>query len=430
MIAHGSGSWDALLLAAAVSIVLGICGVVRAADVPVSGVAGLQSAIANAAPGDRIVLAPGTYSMPGNLNCLTAATTLQPIIVRAAQPRAVLLQFGASGGLVEGFRVLAPNWQFEGLDIEGVCAVDSNCEHAFHLAGDADATVIRNNVVRDFNAQIKSNGAAPGSSQYPDDVLVEGNAFFDTRARNTGTPVTKIDVVGGRRWTIRRNRIHDFEKGGGDTISYAAFLKGNSRDGVFEQNLVICEKEFSGGVRVGLSFGGGGSGPPSICEDGTCTPEHQNGVMRNNLILNCPDVGIYLNAASNTGLLHNTLYDTAGIDVRFAASTASIRNNLVAGTIRNRDGGTHVAAGNVSSVSNASFQAWFVAPALADFGLLDGSLFVDLGALPPQVVDDYCGNDRNDGAADIGAIEYDLDFDCDTRVPGSGSPRVFADGFE
>lgn len=63
-----------------------------------------------------------------------------------------------------------------------------------------------------------------------------------------GTLAYPDDVV------VEANRISDFEKGGGDTISYAAFLKGNSKDGVFERNLVVCSEHFSGGVRVGLSF--------------------------------------------------------------------------------------------------------------------------------------------------------------------------------
>jgi len=242
--------------------------------------------------------------------------------------------------------------------------------------------------------------------------------------------VTKIDVVGGRRWIVRANLIHDFEKGGGDSISYAAFLKGNSRDGLFERNLVICERDFSGGVRLGLSFGGGGTSPGSICESGTCTPEHQNGIMRNNIIVNCPaDVGIYLNAATNSRIQHNTLYNTTGIDVRFPASTADLRNNLMSGLIDDRDGGTFTSAGDLTGVSLASLATWFQAPALADFRLLNGATFVDLGVAAPLVVDDYCANLRDDGLPDIGAVEYDGDGVCVTTQAG-GIAFVFADGFE
>ncbi len=400
----------------------------QAQIVPVADATALRNAINAAVPGHEIVLAPGTYNIVGNLLCDTAATPGAPIVVRAATPRTALIRFDA----LEGFKVSEPYWRFEGLDIEGVCAVDSNCEHAFHIFGAADFTVIRDNRVRDFNAQIKSNGDTVGPAfVFPDDVLIERNSFFDTRARNTSLPVTKIDVVGGRRWIVRANSIYDFEKGGGNTVSYAAFLKGNSRDGIFERNLVICERQFSGGVRLGLSFGGGGTSPGSICEDASCTPEHQNGIMRNNVIVNCPaDVGIYLNAAANSRIQHNTLYNTTGIDVRYATSVADLRNNLMDGQIRNRDGGTHTSAGNLTQVPLASFTAWFQAPALANFRLLDGSAIVNLGVAAPLVTEDFCANLRNDGLLDIGAVEYDGDGICDTTVGGGQFGVLFSDGFE
>ncbi len=401
---------------------------IAAQIIPVNDAIALRNAIDTAVAGQEIVLAPGTYNVVGNLLCDTPGTAGAPIIVRAATPRSVLIRFDA----LEGFMVSEPHWRFEGLDIEGVCALDSDCEHAFHLFGAADFTVIRDNQVRDFNAQIKSNGATVGMAfVFPDDVLIERNRFHDTRARNTGKPVTKIDVVGGRRWILRSNTIHDFEKSGGNFISYAAFLRGNSRDGLFERNLVICERQFSGGIRLGLSFGGGGTSPNSICEDGSCAPEHQNGIMRNNLIVNCPaDVGIYLNAAANSRIQHNTLYNTTGIDVRFAASTADLRNNLLNGQIRNRDGGTSSSAGNLTQVPLASFAAWFQSPAAADFRLLDGNAIVDLGVAAPLVTDDFCANQRNDGLADIGAVEYDGDGICDTTIGGGQINVLFGNGFE
>ena len=323
----------------------------HARDVPVTDAAGLATAVAQALPGDRILLAAGTYQLGDTLSATAVGSADAPIVVRAVQPRSVLLRFGGGGNIAEGFRVRAPHWRFEGLDIEGVCADDSNCEHAFHIVGAADAFVLRNSVVRDFNAQIKSNGeVVQGVMEFPDDALIERNRFFDTRARQTDHPVTKIDVVGGQRWVVRDNVIHDFQKDGGDTISYAAFLKGNSSHGVFERNLVICARDFAGGVRVGLSFGGGGTGA-AFCEGGNCDTEHRQGTMRNNLILHCNDVGIYLNKAADTLLLHNTLYDTTGIDVRFEASTADIRNNLVGSAIRNRDDGASTQSGRTSATT-------------------------------------------------------------------------------
>lgn len=415
---------EGLVKAACVFGLLVFAPAVAAADVvPVASAAQLVAAIDAAQPGDEITLAPGTYTVAQNLDCDAAGTPEAPIKVRSAAFGDSLIRFAA----VEGFKVSAPHWVFENLDVVGVCAVDSDCEHAFHVFGNADFLRIRDCRVRDFNAQIKSNITG---GQFPDDVVVERCEFSDSRARNTSNPVTKIDVVGGRRWRVRANLFRDGEKGGGDNVSYSAFLKGNSRDGVFERNLVICEDATAGGVRLGLSFGGGGSGPGSICEDGTCTPEHQNGVLRNNVIAHCPaDVGIYLNESAATRIEHNTLITNTGIDVRFAASTATIRNNLVSGQIRDRDGGTSTSVANLTGLALGTYDLWFEDPAALDLALTDGSAFVDQGVAIGADVPDFCGHLRRDGAPDLGAIEYSTAAPCDASLPGGGAD-LFHDDFE
>lgn len=408
----------ALLLAA---LAIAVPRTAAADDVTVTTTAELVAALAAAQPGDVITLAPGTYATSANLRCDRAGEPGRPITVRAAALGTVVIESSA----VEGFHVTAPHWRFEGLEMRGTCADDDACEHAFHVVGLADGTAIVGNRLVDFNAQIKGNGApvGPGGAfTWPDDVVIAGNELFDTRPRMTANPVTKIDVVGGRRWRVVANYLHDFAKGGGDNVSYAAFLKGNSRDGVLERNLVVCERLHRGQVRLGLSLGGGGTGPDSICEDGTCSPEHQGGTIRNNLVAHCPaDVGIYLNEAAGTRVLHNTLYDTTGIDVRFAASTAEVRGNLVSGAVRDRDGGSSVRADNVLAAGNAAFAAWFRDPDALDFTLTDGAMLVDRGAALADVTDDYCARPRT-GLPDLGALEYDVASPCDTRVTHPGPP--------
>jgi len=398
-------------------------GIVYAA-VPVATAVVPLTAVNSAQPGDVITLAPGTYDLSQTLYCDTPGTSAQPITVTAAVLGTAKIRFNT----VEGFRISAPYWDFENLDIQGVCASHSDCEHAFHVSGGAHGFTLRNNRLRDFNAQIKGNGDGT-PPVFPNDVLIEGNELYDSAPRQTANPVTPIDVVGGRRWVVRGNFIHDHAKAQGDQISYAAFLKGNSRSGLFERNLVICERDNTGFIRLGLSFGGGGTSTPSICEDGTCTPEHQDGIMRNNIIVNCPaDVGIYLNKAQGTGIYNNTLYNTTGIDVRFTASTADLRNNLLSGAIRNRDGGTSTKATNREGVTPLQWTTWFVNPAGSNFALLDGSQIVNLAQPLAQVPDDYCGKARG-SAPDIGAVEYGGAI-CNTAQPSPGGLMIFTDGFE
>src|SRR5690606_12200610 len=114
--------------------------------------------------------------------------------------------------------------------------------------------------------------------------------------------------------------------------------------------------------------------------DSTCDPEHQDGIMRNNIIAKCPaDVGIYVNEGANSLIYNNTLYATTGIDMRFASTSGEVRNNLLMGQIRNRDNATANFANNLEMVSQADFQAWFSDPDALDFSLVDGATFVDQG---------------------------------------------------
>lgn len=383
-----------------------LCSLALAAETHLSSIEDLRAAVAAAQPGDVLILDAGNYNLEHTLQVTTAGLPDAPITLRAE---------GATitATTVEAIKVSAADWHFEGLNLVGACPSDNDCEHALHIVGEADRTQVKNGSFVDFNAQIKGNGEEVGGSYvWPDDVLIEGNNFYDTRPRQTANPVTKIDVVGGQRWRIVANRIADFEKGEGDTVSYAAFLKGNSKDGVMERNLVLCSHQFSGGTRVGLSLGGGGTSPDSICEQGTCTPENRSSILRNNLIVGCSDVGIYLNKAQDARILGNTLYQTSGIDVRFEASTAFLANNLLDGRIRERDGGTATLGRNWAELD---LSIVFVNPAAGDFSLATDPGVVDAGDVHPDLTDDYCGR-RRDARPDGGALEYSSSEACDTTV--------------
>jgi len=300
----------------------------------VASVDTLRAAMANASPGDVIELVPGVYQLRRKaLQARVPGTAEQPIVVRAALPGSAVLEVTATVGV----DVAAPYWRFENLTLRGACGRHSECEHAFHVVGGAHHFAALNNTVVDFNAHFKVNGLR---GLYPDHGLIEGNTLRNTAPRATRKPVTPIDIVAASDWTVRGNLIADFVKRGGDGVSYGAFAKGAALRTVFERNVVLCEDRLRGepGQRVGLSFGGGGSGP-RYCRDGRCITEHEDGILRDNLIASCSDVGIYLNSAARTRIDHNTLLDTAGIQVRDPTSGADLEGNLVDGAIRSRDGG-------------------------------------------------------------------------------------------
>ena len=294
----------------------------------------VRKAIAGASPGDVITLLPGVYRFGGaNIDVTRPGTATANIVLRARQGGTVAIELDT----VEGFYVSAPYWRFENLGIRGVCKDHSRCEHAFHVTGAASHFAAVNNTIVDFNAHFKVNG---NDGRFPDDGRIEANTLRNDSVRDTANPVTPIDIVAANHWSIRRNLISDFVKGGGDRISYGAFAKGAGIGNVFEQNVMVCEARLQGmaGQRVGLSLGGGGSGK-EYCRDRKCITEQEQGVIRSNLIAACSDDGIYLNNAAASKIIHNTLVDTGGMQVRFAGSSADIEGNLVDGDIRSRDGG-------------------------------------------------------------------------------------------
>lgn len=300
----------------------------------------MRAAIASAEPGDQIVLLPGTYRLQDKVAVERPGTAAQRILLRAIEPGTVVIEFET----VEGFAVAAPYWTFENLTIRGVCKRHDDCEHAFHVIGPASHFIARNNLITDFNAHFKINGS---NGRFPDLGRIENNTLSNATVRDTGNPVVPIDLVAASNWTIQRNLISDFVKGGGDRVSYGGFAKGAGSANIFEQNIVLCEQRLLGaaGQRVGLSLGGGATGAP-FCRDSRCIVEQEKSVIQSNLIASCSDDGIYLNSAASSSVVHNTLLDTGGISVRFAGSSADVEGNLVDGGIRSRNDGVLRASDN------------------------------------------------------------------------------------
>lgn len=385
--------------------------------VPVSTARELMQAISGAEPGDVITLAPGSYRFDTRgIGIQRAGTAEWPIQVRAEVLGQVRLELNS----LEGFVVDAPFWVFENLEIEGVCKNHGACEHAFHVVGRGRGFVLRNCRVHEFNAMIKGNGldSREGGRNFPDGALIEGNSFYNATVRDTDSPVVPIDAVGVDDWTVRENFFADYAKGRGDRISTAAFIKGNASGGVFENNLVVGEYAHAGGVRLGLSFGGGGTSKgASRHKDNTV--EHTDGIMRNNVILYNSDVGIYLNKSRNTQVLNNLLFKTSGIDVRFAESTAVVKNNLLDGKIRERDGGFAQMENNLTLAGGwwgKSFADLFESPGEGRFKVVDARPLAGKGLPNEHVRFDFLNAPRKE-APDLGPFEL---------VDGEGGCDLFA----
>ncbi|MDR0777415.1 MAG: right-handed parallel beta-helix repeat-containing protein [Azonexus sp.] len=352
----------------------------------------LQAALDAAQPGDRIEFLPGVYRFHGkSINVRRGGAEGAPITLAAHQLGEVTLEFD----MLEGFNVSAPFWHFENLIMRGVCENDAYCEHAFHIVGSAHGVKIRNNRIEDFNAQIKINGE---KGRFPDNGVIEGNSLTASHARRTNKPVTPIDLVGASNWQIRRNLIADFIKRGGDQTSYGGFAKGSGQNNRFESNLVLCEYRLRGepGRRIGLSLGGGGTGA-SVCRDRRCITEQEGGALHGNVLAFCSDAGFYLNRAANSQVIHNTLLDTAGIDLRGVETSGRFAGNLLDGGIRVTDGATLESANNRIAGRLAAYFGYHPIRALfRDAASLD-LIWADVpptgGVAQPGEID-FCGQPR------------------------------------
>lgn len=306
-------------------------------EVRVRNSAELAQQLNRAVAGTTIILMPGQYNFSQKkIRLKNPGLPGKPIVVKAEKFGNVTINLDS----LEGFYIDQPYWVFSNLIFNGICSEHYQCEHAMHIVGDADHLKIINNRFVDFNAHIKSNGER---GKFPDKAQIFGNDFYNTTLRYTSAPITPIDIVGGDGWQIVDNFIADFARsGGGQQVTYGAFLKGAGTNGRIEGNLVNCNWKVPYNsildIRIGLSLGGGGTNKSS-CQDRSCEFEHQGGVINENILLNCSnDVAIYLNKASNAKVTNNILLNSLGIDVRYQISSASINGNLMHGRVKGRDG--------------------------------------------------------------------------------------------
>lgn len=318
--------------------------------ISVGSSAELTRAIQKAIAGHTIHLLPGRYVVSQPLATYQAGRQGEPITVRGQADGSAIIR--VTGG--NGFQISHPHWILEDLVIEGACSHDDYCEHAVHVVGAAQKTTIRRNVIRDFSSHIKVNGH---QGQQPDSGELAWNHLYNTRSRDTIKPTNVLDIVGASRWHVHHNLVTDFSNTDSRRTSFGLYAKGGAIDTLIEYNTVICERRLRGhsGARVGLSFGGGGTGP-EFCRGSTrcASGEHERGVMRHNLVMACSDAGIYLNRSVDAVLEHNTLIDTGGLQARFIETQTRLSHNIIDGPVSLRDGAFAVVE------SNNRYDPWWL----------------------------------------------------------------------
>jgi parallel beta-helix repeat protein len=357
----------------------------------------LELAIRNVKPRSVIVLRDGTYFLKSKKIRLSSETPTKdsPIYVVAENSGKVTFELDTS----EGFYVDKPHWHFMGLNIKGVCTSHNSCHHAFHVVGNGSYFNLSHSQLVDFNSAIKVNVL---KNTYPDFGVIRYNHIYNTTPRNTKSPVNMINIDQVNHWVVSQNIVRDFLKYGGNRISYGAYFKGGSIGGELSNNLIMCESgEFQArGSTVGLSLGGGGMSQKHRRDQSEY--ETKGATIRNNIVMHCTDVGLYVNKGMDSTVYNNTFYNTYGLDLRFPQSSGTVFNNVLSGKIRKRNDGTGTLSNNVVVERNYwngknQMQELYAEPKNGDFGILNQEALLrltettDIPKSQQASFKDFCG---------------------------------------
>lgn len=405
----------------AATFALVLPSVVHAADLHVSSAQEIRSAFGSASAGDRIVIAPGEYSF----NSSVWSGNNGPVTVTTTEIGSAKLNFDSVEGLVFNH----PDWTLEKVWVNGVCSGES-CEAGVGVKPNALRFKMERARVSNWTQHVK---AARDPNNEVEDAQILGSEFWNDALRPNGA--TPLDLVGGKRWRIIGNYVHDY--GGDPNGDYGIFLKGGTSDGLIEGNLVICAQDNpAGGATVGISFGGGGTGY-SFCANQNCDCEDYDSVARNNIVLHCTDAGLHTKRACGSKFLNNTVYDVgAGVQIQIngAGAAVEIRNNVMSAGISG-PGTLYTESNNLTRAPATTFRSAYADPDQADFRTgSDPSSLKDQGASLNEVPADYCGATRS--AHDLGAIEFPSQCETwpwagavvvpnptpDAGVPDTGTP--------
>lgn len=333
-----------------------------AADHKADNPAAIRSAFANAAPGDTITIPAGVYEMGNDLATGKDGTKQQPIEVRCGSPKGYA-ELRANGQVA--FRVKNSFWIFRNIHFQGN---PSRTAAVLFLDGPKNCNDL-------LVSQCKISGSQEHgvkSAKQGRDKPVHRVTFERTELYDTGA--TGFDFVCGDDWVMRNCYVHDYGKGGG--VSYGIFMKGGGKNGLIEGCLVDGKKI---GATVGISFGGGLTGQQWLPQlaDGSLGPEHENGVARNNIVINTADAAYHANKVRNCSYYNNLAWNCGAgfqhqkIYSEDAKTYPLLTNNLLKpGSKLNPNSANNV-------IPN---ESWFVNAAAGDFRLsVEGKTQVSKG---------------------------------------------------
>jgi Right handed beta helix region len=367
----------------------------------VRNVGGLVRAIAEAKPGQTILLADGEYRLESMLEINVPNVTLRG---QSGLTDRVTLR---GEGMTEGRVGVAVSIGTTDVTIADL-TIGWVGYHGIQVRGESGASrfTMHNVRVADTGQQLLK-GSTAGGPRFADDGLVACSTFEYTDAA-PGDYTNGVDVLGGRGWTVRDSTFRRIR--GPESRGYAAgpsiLFWANSQDITIERNLIA--DSFRGIV---LGLGPHASG--DIARDGQRVYDAQRGRIRQNVVWNLnswADEAIEANATREIEIDHNTVlvegHADWSIGIRFLPASAVVRNNLTNRRILFRDRGSAELEGNVTD----AVADWFADALGGNLHLRAGNPAVDSGVAVPGITEDFDRRPRVWGSApDAGAFEFAVD---------------------
>lgn len=374
----------------------------------------LPEIVANATTGTTILLADGVYksSRQGEsarrMNFRTPGVTMRS---ESGNPEAVVID--GEYNTNEIISILASDITIAELTITHAE------DHLIHATGNGSEDIENTNLYRliltDAGEQfIKVNPS--GGEGVVDDGVLSCSYFELTDAGRPnieraggGCYTGGIDAHAVQGWSVEDNEFVGIYCAGEGLAEHAIHFWRNSRDTIVRRNKIVnCAR----GIGFGLN-------PPlerRVYDDNPYPDaggilEHIDGVIQNNTIfadIAYYDTGIEIQHVRGARVEHNTVMSTesatgfyTSIDYRFPVTQITLRNNI-ARRITRRNEGNATREGNLE----APPASIFVDLASGDLHLASGaSQAIDQGVMIEDVTEDIDGDERNDGAWDIGADE-------------------------
>lgn len=318
----------------------------------------LERAIAEAKPGDTLLLADGDYALRRTLEIRTPN-----LVVRGASGNRGAVVLRGQGMTRDSVKVAIA------VGASDVTIADLSVRdveyHAVQVRGERDVQrfTLFNASLRDAGQQLLKVSTARG--HYADAGLVACSDFSFTESAPTDY-TNGVDVLAGKDWIIRDNRFSRIRgPASGRYSSGPAILVWMAAENtIVERNVIVDSFR---GIALGLS-----PDPRDLRRHGEPVFDHVGGIIRGNVVVNLnrwADEAIEANAAKGVTIEHNTVLVLGQADwsiaARFDSASATVVDNLTNRRILRRNGGHVNERGNVVTAT----PEWFIDPGAANLQL-------------------------------------------------------------